>query len=215
MEYTLANTYEYVLELLDKKGSDFIQMPDMMRVFKTATLDFIGERIPVIEKTQQVTSDLLPLMDTKKFNVLDDPDDSYVKLASIPSYVHHLVIARPLYKGNVTARRPRLIRHGNLDALMADPNNRPTIEYPLILQYMDYVKIHSGFDEKPLSVFFTYIKKPTFAELNLPDDQIVNMPDSAIEDIINKVVVSLSVTRADERAQANMIKEQSFRNDKK
>jgi len=212
MDYSLSNTYEYVMDLLDKKGSDLIQLPEMFRVFKTATIDFIGERLPVIEKTQQITEDLRPLMDIKKIPVANNPTDPYSTIASVPSYVDHLVRANPMFANGTSGRRPKLIKHGNIDAYFADPNKRPSEEYPLIVQYLDYVKIFTGYNIKPINVLMTYLKKPDYALLSNQQQRICNLPDSSIEDIINKTVLILSGVRGDERIQIHGQKEQSFRN---
>lgn len=212
MANTLTDTYAYGLELLDKKGSDFVQLPEFFRTFKSATLDFIGERIPIIERTQQVVNDLRPLMDTKKWTVIPDPDDVYARISAIPEYVHHLVRANPVFTGNVTSRQPKLIRHGNLDAFNADPYKRSSMEYSIIMQYGDYVKIYSGYNDVAIGLFATFLHKPTYADINTPSQEIVNLPEVAVEDILNKTIVKLMVTRADDRTQLKMVEEQSFRN---
>lgn len=211
MAYTLTDTYEYGLELLDKKGSDFVQLPEFFRFFKTAVLDFIGERIPIIEKTQQITNDLRPLMKTAKVIVIDDPEDSYAVISAVPNDCHHLVRANAGYEGNVTGRRPSLIRHGNIDAYKADPNQKPAMDYPLITQYQEYIKIDSGFNNKAIISYMTYIKYPTYADIGTPTQQIVDLDDVSIEDILNKTILNLMATRADDRTNIKAQQEQSFR----
>ena len=90
MEYTLSETYDYVLELTDKKGSDLYQKPYFMKVFKTATHDFIRERVPVIEATGQVTQDLQKLMLTSKEIVSNNPDNVYTVICQIPNSCFYL-----------------------------------------------------------------------------------------------------------------------------
>ena len=211
MGYSLSEIYEKGIELMDKKGSDFVQLPEFLRVYKTSTYDFIGERIPVIEKTQQIINDLRPLMKTDVRTVIDDPDDVYAKLATIPNEVHYLFKANAKFENGTTGRRPVLLRHGNIDVYMSDPNNRPTPEYPIILQFMDYVKILTGYDEKATACYMTYLKEPTFATLQTPDVDCVNLSMVAQEDILAKTVTSLLGTRADERYQIKKNEEMSYR----
>jgi len=212
MAYSLTEIYEKGIELIDKKGSDFVQLPEFLRVFQTNTYDFIGERIPIIEKTQQITNDLRPLMKTTVRPTIDDPDDSSAKIATIHNEVHYLFRANPKYEDKTTGRRPVLLRHGNFDAYMSDPHNKPTPEYPLILQYMDYVKILSGPDKKAVGCYVTYLKEPTFATLNNPSIDAVDLSKVAQEDILYKTVISLLGTRGDDRTQLKMAQENGFRN---
>ena len=212
MNYTLGEVYEYILDLTDKKGSDLFQEPDVLKAFQTATHDFIRERIPVIEATQQVTQDLQKLMLTTKEVVTDNVDDPYSVICAIPTACFHLFRVLPLFKGNVTSARPRLVQHGDKTALMADPHNRPSVKYALSVQYKDTVEINSGYTEKALAAWLTYLKHPDFAAPGDIGTRIVDLPAAVIDDIIIKTVEILLTTVGDERQQSAYRRERSFGN---
>ncbi len=211
MNYTLEEVYDYILELTDKKGSDLFQLPYVLSVFQSSTLDFIGEKIPSIEKQQQVTQDLQSLMLTSKESVINDLNDPHAVTTAIPSDLHYLARVNPIFKGNVTSKRPRLVRHGNLDAMKSDPHNSPSTEYPIITQFTDTIKIESGYVEKPISVLITYLKKPLYAKLTEPNQRIVNLPDVVIDAIILKTESRLLGSKGDPRYQTAYNDERSFR----
>lgn len=212
MEYTLDETYEYILERADKKGSDFFQLPYVLQVFQTQTYDFIDERLPHLESNQRLTQDLQGIMLTKKFNVVDDVENVYRTNVIVPEDTYHLSRVIPIFKGEVVSRSPKMIRHGNEIPMSNDPHNKPTPEYPLITQFSDYANINSGYDEKPISAYLTYVKKPVFAKENEGSKRVVNMPDGAIEAIIQKCVLELISSKGDERTQSEMIKQAGARN---
>lgn len=209
--YTLTEAYEIYQDRIDKQGSDFVQLPEFLRHFKSATYDFIGERVPIIEKTQQIVEDLRPLMKTDKRTCIQDPNDAHAMIASVPTDCHHLVRVNALFSDGTSGRRPKLIRHGNYDSYQSSPSKRATNEYPLITQYEDYVKVMTGYVVKAQYAFLTYIKKPTFAGENSPGTQIVDLSVQAIEDILNKTIVRTMAAKADPRTQTEVYQEKSYR----
>lgn len=211
MDYTLDEVYEYILERADKKGSDFFQLPYIIQVFQTQTYDFIDERLPLLEANQQITQDLQEIMLTKSFVPVQDPNNVYKVNVSLPEGYYHLSRVLPFFSGGVASRRPKLIRHGNYEGMRADPHNAPTPEYPLIVQYSNYVNIDSGYLEKPIKVNLTWIDEPVFAKENEPDKKIVNMRPGAIEAIIQKCILELVSSKGDPRTQSEMIKEKEIR----
>tara|TARA_A100000172_G_C3044260_1_gene111877 strand:- start:61546 stop:62193 length:648 start_codon:yes stop_codon:yes gene_type:complete len=211
MDYTLDETYEYILDRADKKGSDMFQLPYVLNVFQTQTYDFIDEQLPYLESNQRNTQDLQQVMLTKKINVVNDPQDNFKTNAALPEDLYHLSRVNPIFKGGVTSRRPKLIRHGNYDGMRTDPHNKPTAEYPLITQYNNYINIDSGFNEKPISTHITYLTKPIFAKENELQERIVNLPNGVIEAIIQKCVKELVSSKGDQRTQAEFAKEAGAR----
>lgn len=213
MNYTLDEVCDYIDELTDKKGSDLFQKPYVLKTFQTATYDFLRERTPVIEATQQVTQDLQKLMLTTKETVTDNPDNPYTVICQVPETCFYLFRVLPLFKGGVTSRKPRLIRHGNRDALKSDPHNRPTVEYAMSVQYNDYVEIDSGINEKALSAYLTFLKHPTFADVGTGGaTRIVDLPGAVIEDIIIKTIEILLGSKEDPRTMIATRREQTFGN---
>lgn len=214
MNYTLDEVYEYILDRADKKGSDMFQLPYVLNVFQTETYDFIDSKLPTLESNQRDTQDLQQIMLTKKINVVQDIENPYKTNAALPEELYHLSRVNPIFKGEVTSRRPKLIRHGNYDGMKVDPHNSPTPEYPLITQYNNYISIDSGFNEKPISTLITYLLKPIFAKENELQERVVNLPDGVIEAIIQKCVKELVSSKGDQRTQSEFAKEAGARTNK-
>lgn len=95
--------------------------------------------------------------------------------------------------------------------MKVDPHNSPTVEYPLITQYSDYISIDSGYIEKPLHVYMTYLEQPDFAKENELQERIVNLPNGVIEAIIQKCVKELISSKGDVRTQSEFAKEAGAR----
>ena len=62
MAYTVSEAYKRVLDEADKMGSDYMPLPEMLSLFKKETLGFVRERAKDIEKNQEITTDLVPLI---------------------------------------------------------------------------------------------------------------------------------------------------------
>lgn len=208
----MDETYEYILERCDKKGSDFFQLPHVINVFQTQTYDFIDERIPFLGSNQRLVQDLQGIMEKKKSPVLEDPENVYMTNVALPEELYHLVAVQPIFKGNVVSRDPKLIRHGRDIPMQRDPHNKPTVEYPLITQYSNYANINSGYEERPISCYLVYIKKPTFAKVDQSNNRVVNLPNGPIEAIITKVIKELVSSKGDPRTQSEFVKELGQRN---
>lgn len=212
MEYSLESVYDYILELTDKKGSDFFQLPFVLNVFKSCTDDFLGERIAIFENTQKVTEDIVDLVKTTKVTVVEDMDNPFIVLAPVPELSLHLFSAKPVFKNGVIPRKTRLIRHGQDEPSEADPHNRPTVKYPTIIQETNVLKINSGKNERALSCYITFLKKPLFAPLDDQDQKIVDLQGPTIEALIKKTVFELESSKADDRSQMAYSKAENFRN---
>lgn len=212
MAYNWGNVFEYILDLTDKKGSDLHQEPDVLNAFKTATNDFLRAHTKIIEDTQRVSQDLQKLMITRSETVIDNPDNVYTVICQIPSNCFFLSGVLPKFKGNVVSRRPKLIRHGDRSALTTDPHNKPTPEYAISTQYIDTVEIDSGYNEKAIGAYLTYLKKPTYANLGEHEKQVVDLPGDVIEDLIIKTSDILLGIVGDPRVQVSGRREQTFGN---
>lgn len=198
--YTLEETYYYILEKTDKIGSDFFQMNTVLNRFKSATYEYLDSVFNEIEKTQQVSDKVKPLIIPKKFATIPDPDLSGV-IGSLPSDYYHLLSVKPIYADGTFPRKTKLVRHGSLEINTTDPFNKPTSEYPIITQYDNYLNVNTGADTPPSNILIVYIKKPTFAALNEPTVRIVNLPDNVIEEIVELTIKQLFSTTADPRVQ--------------
>ena len=210
MDYTQQEVYSYILDKVDKKGSDFFQLPHVLKVFRSMTHDFLDEHVKILEETQKVTQDLQFLMLTIKQNVVDDSDNPYIVNAAKPNNCYHLAVVKPIYFGGGVPRQVKMVRHGNMIAMNSDPHNRPTRDYPLITQHSDYVTIDSGYTEKAEACYITFIKHPIFAGLTETTKKIVDFPENVIDKIIEKVCFELISSKGDERSEISHTKSEAF-----
>ena len=212
MAYTVNHFYKKVLELTDKMGSDFYPLPYVMNRLETATYDFIGETVKFVENTQEIRDDLLSLYKPFKLPVITDPNDSDYSSIALPSDYLHLMSASVM-DADVTVRDTRLIRHGQEEVFLQDPDTRPTAEYPLLSSYDHYIRIYSPGSPEFIAGF--YIKKPIFGKFSVHDDAdteiAVNLPEQSIEKIIKTVVNEIFVATGDPRAQAQYVNKESYR----
>jgi len=212
MSYTVDHLYKKVLEQSDKMGSDFFTLEYVMNRLETATYDFIGETVKFLENTQEIRDDLLPLYKPYKLPVvlLDAAEGSY--LMALPDDYMHLMSARGV-DAVVNVRETTLIRHGQDEIFLQDPDTRPYPEYPLVFAYDTFLKLYSP--GAPTHVQGFYIKKPTFGLYSVHDDIeteiAVNLPDHSTEKIVKQIVNDIFVATGDERAQIQYVNKETYR----
>ncbi len=200
MDYSLEQTYYYILEKADKIGSDFFQLPVILSRFQSATFEFLNSKIKEIELTQKVSDDVKPLIVPKKFPLIVDTDLGGVK-GPLPNDYYHLLSVKPLIDNGILPRQVTIIRTGQNQVIEIDPFNKPTPEYPVVSQYENYINVNTGSIVNANYALIMYIKKPIFAALNQPTSRIVNLSDNVIESIIEITVKQLFATIADTRVQ--------------
>lgn len=212
MAYTVAHFYKKVLEGTDKMGSDFFPLQYVMNRLETATYDFIGATVKFIENTQEIRDDLLPLYKSYKLNVVLTGDS---KKVALPTDYLHLMSARVIDE-NVTVRETTILRHGQDEIYMMDPDTRPTSQYPILFLADTYIDVKSP--GMPLYVEGYYIKKPTFGKYSELDDTeteiAVNLPDASTEKIIKILINDIFQAIGDPRFQMQYQGRKVFRNRK-
>lgn len=214
MVYTLANTHRKLNQLTDKMGSDYFPMPLFLNFFETATYDFLGERLKHVEKTQEITDDIRPLIIPRDVVVSTDPNNAGKVVVPVPANYLRLLAYDVYYADGSKCRRADLVRHGEAIVNAINPNSKPTKQYPAITQYESYLEINAGTDTANISkAHLVYCKKPSFAEIgvNNNDNILVDLPDDAIEKILKKTVLNLFNKTADERTQSSFQLDQAFR----
>lgn len=214
MEYTLANTHLKLNQLTDKMGSDYFPMPLFLNFFETATYDFIGERLKQVEKTQEITDDIRPLILQTNLMVGADPNNSEKAVIPIPANYLRLLAYDIYYTDETKCRRADLVRHGEAIVSALNPNTQPTKQYPLITQYSSYLEVVAGVDTVNIEkAHLVYCKKPVFAIIgeNNNNDKIVDLPNDVIEKILKKTVMNLFNKTADERSQSSFQLDQAYR----
>lgn len=212
MSYTVDHFYKKVLEGTDKMGSDFFTLQYVMNRLETATYDFIGGTVKFIENTQEIRDDLLPLYKSYKINVVITGDS---KKVALPTDYLHLMSARVIDE-NVTVRETSIIRHGQDEIYMTDPDTKPTAQYPIISLADSYMDVLSP--GMPLWVEGFYLKKPTFGKYSPQDDTeqeiAVNLPDHSTEKIIKILINDIFQATGDARFQMQYQGRKVFRNRK-
>lgn len=208
--YTLSEVEEKMQQFADKNGSDYFQLPELMNHFRTATLEFVGEKLRSMEKTQEVVDDIRPLIVPGKLAVIADPDDTARYIAALPLKYMRLVSYDIIYEDGSKCRRADLKTQSQYTTAVLNPNQRPTKHYPIILQENGLFQIDCGTTVAAFMKIF-YCKKPSFAKVTEPERRIVNLPDESIENIILSTVMGLYGKTADERVQIGNQFEQMFR----
>lgn len=213
MDYTLQEVAEKMRQFADKMGSDYFPLPVLLNRFETATLDFLGERLAIIEKTQTVTDDIRNLIQPKKLVIILDPnfptENRYI--AGLPTNYLRLVAYDVLYEDGSRCRRADLLRQGEYIQSLNNPNKKPTKKYPLITQEASQWHIDCGPGVVPDIFKLTFCKKPTYATTGQPTTRIVNLPDDAIEKILLKTTKLLFNKTNDSRQQGAYQLEETFR----
>ena len=210
MDYTLSEIHEKLKQLADKMGSDYFVLPVFLSFFETSTYDFVGEKLKIFEKTQEITDDIRNLIIKKDLVVGPDPNFVGKHIAPIPTDYHRQVAYDILFTGGTRCRRADLIRHAEYVHAQNDPNRQPTKKYPLILQFASTFQIDAGADitEK---MQLTYCKKPSFATTGEPGTRIVNLPNDAIEKILKITVTNLFNKTGDERTRSSYELQEAYR----
>lgn len=212
MAYTVNHLYKKVLEATDKMGSDFFTLEYVMNRLETATYDFIGETIKFVENTQEIRDDLLSLYKPFMLPVVADPLNDGSFLMALPDDYLHLMSARGV-DADVSVRETTLIRHGQDEIYLNDPDTKPTVKYPLVFAYDTYLKLYSPGNPTHIQGF--YIKKPTFGAYSVHDDLdveiAINLPDNSTEKIIKQIVNDIFVAIGDDRAQMQYTNKETYR----
>lgn len=210
MAYTVEHLYKKVLEQSDKMGSDFFSLEYVMNRAETATYDFIGETVKFLENTQEIRDDLMPLYKPFLLPAVSQSDGTY--LVALPDDYMHLMSVAAI-DPNVKVRETTLIRHGQDEIFMHDPDTKPTAEYPLVSAYSTYLKLISPGSPTHLKGY--YIKKPTFGAYG-PHDDIeteiaIDLPDHSTEKIIKQLVNDIFVATGDPRAEIQYVNKETYR----
>jgi len=173
MDYTLDETAEKVRQLCDKMGSDYFPLPVILNYFETASWNFIGEKLRIVEKTQEVTDDIRQLIVPGSLTITEDPVETGKYITGIPVNYHRLISYDIYYTDGSRCRRADLIRHAEYSLARTNPNKKPTKSYPIILQENNLFSIDAGVTI-PTLMKIMYCKKPTFATTGQPTTRIVN-----------------------------------------
>jgi hypothetical protein len=211
MTYKLSEVHQKLKELSDKMGSDYFVLPVFLSFFETATYDFVGEKLSIIEKTQTITDDVRQLIvSAEDLPITEDENIDGKYIAGIPSNYLRVVAYDVEYENGDRCRRADLIRQAQYALAKNNPSREPTKDYPLILQEASSFQIDSGVTV-PVKFRLTYAKNPTFATTNNLNSRIVNLSNEAIEKILKITVTNLFNKTGDQRAQSSYQLQESYR----
>lgn len=216
MAYTVSEAYNKVLDEADKMGSDYMPLPEMLSLFKKETLGFVREKAKDIEKNQEITTDLVPLVKPLSIALIPNPDVPHQQIASRPSDYINRARVNVQYTDLMIARQPSVIKHGEIDSANASPFKRASKMYPIITQFEDYFNVDSGIRStetiQPMSLILTYIRTPIFGS-DL-DDVIVDLDDTVCEMLFSRTANQFMVNKGDPRVQMSVQYKETFGNKK-
>lgn len=211
MEYSLELVHLKLKQLSDKIGSDYFPLPVFLNFFETATLDFVGEKLKIIERTQEVVDDIRTLIPPpKSIPIALDPNQPGKYIAGLPTDYLSSVAFDVIYANGYKCRRADVKRLAEYNSAVRNPNKAPSKDYPIILNYDSLFQIDSG-DAAPLVLSLTYCTKPKFATTGQPTIRIVNLPDTAIEKILKITVTNLFNKTGDQRTQSSYQLQEAYR----
>lgn len=214
--YSLEWFDEYADELLDKMGSDLFPLPIKFNRFKTFALEFINDAAMYMEATQKISDDIKDLIVKQKFPVTKDTLENCWETAEPTDYYRLISLVPILETEMIVCKKPSILKEGQRLSVNRDPFKSATDEYPNIYRLSKLFQIDVGPESNLVysKCLFTYIKKPIFGLLSSQTDRIVNLHDSAIEEIILKTVDSLRFSSADASAVPNAQFNQTYGNGK-
>ena len=214
--YTVTEAYNRTLEEADKLGSDYFALPLFLKYFKKEVLDFVGSKAKEIEETQEITDDIVSLIDKKWIPFTNDPDEPEHKFAAKPNDYFSRISINVKYTDGLEARKPIIERFGESNTNSISPFKKAERMYPVIQQFSNYFYVVTGLSLssliQPDKLKLIYLKKPTFGSDS--NDVVVNLPDQVCELLFARTANSFFVTTGDERAQTDFQINQTYRKDK-
>lgn len=213
MNYTLGECVLKVNLLCDKMGSDYFTTPSILEVFRTHSLDFINEKLRIVEKNFEIIEDIANLIVPGNLIITADtnemgPPREYI--SAVPVNLMRLLSYAVKYSDGSVSRMANFERHGERYVSANNPNRKPHKYYPTILREEGIFRILCG-TAVPATMKIKYCKKPTIAKSNQQDLRIINLNDSAIEEILLKTVTRLFHITSDEREQSSYQLQEAFK----
>lgn len=208
MAQTIDYFYNKFLVRIDKEGSEIYSPAVVMELLESSTYDFIEETVKYLENTQQLRDALSTLHTPYSLALTVNPSNSEEMLATKPEDYLTLETARVIDSVS-TVRTTKLIRKGEVNINRNNPNKKPTAEYPVVIQYQDYIACLGSANQTFVKGF--YIARPTFGDVtaNQETEVVVNLPDETLDKIMNKMVNIIHAKEGDPRYQLSYNQEQS------
>lgn len=194
--YSLIWCNRYMDELLDKMGSDLFPLPVKFNRFKTICLDFIRESTEYLETSQEISDDIRPLLVKRDFPISKHRDGFLLPIPD--NYIRLISIMPNTEDDGPIAKKVSILREGQYQSYKRDPYRTPNDDYPSVFRnsdgfFIDVGKTRHHYNTATLA----YIAQPVYADIQNPNDRIVNLPDISIEKILLKTCDSLRITTSD------------------
>lgn len=201
MAYTVDYVDKQIDSLCDKLGSDYFPLEVKWGRFVSMTFDFIGSNVGWIESNQDISDNIKSLI-LSEVELSAVVTDGKIFVPEPLNY-YRLISLYPLQKiNNLHVKTCRLVsikKEGQNMITDRDPHNKPSIQYPSIYRIKDFFKIDIGTD---VGIFekanISYVKKPSFANIDDLNSIIVDLPQHSVEQIILKTANSLRLNISDE-----------------
>ena len=212
--YTIEYCDKYLDELLDKMGSDYFPLDVKFGRFVSMTYDFIREYTSYMEATQEVSDDLKPLIIRNYFVMTPTSEQGVWEVAEPIDYVRLISLEPFAMVGENEVKKFKKVyinKEGQRLVYERDPFRKPSPIYPQVFRIGNLFEVRVGNDLDTYSrARLSYVKHPTFGDINDDDAILVNLPAIAMEKILLKTAESLRFTTADETASSIYQFDQTF-----
>lgn len=210
---TVTKAYMRVLEEVDKIGSDYFSLPQVLSALQKEVWNFVDSRCKEIEITQEVTDDIRSLVIPNKIDLMPNPDEPGEYMAALPNNYHRLLKLNIVFSDNIIARKPRVERFGEHNTNIANPYKTPTRAYPLIQQFSNYFNVITNLPVggiiTPTQMTIIYVKKPTFGTQQ--SQPVVDLPDAVCEHLFAKTAEALLFNTGDPRGPVDFQVNKTYR----
>ena len=138
--YTVKKLCELFLDKIDQEGNEIISTAQIMELLETEATSYIEEVYKYVENNQQLRDSILPLTKAYYLNALQNPSNNEEMIVSLPSDYLHLETADVIIP-DVKVREVTIRRRGEVLANKNNPNQKPTDQYPTVIEYADTLSI--------------------------------------------------------------------------
>lgn len=211
--YTVEYVDKEIDSLTDKLGSDYFPLVVKWGRFVSMTYDFILSNVSWIEANQEISDNIKPLV-VQNFELAALVQNGKI-IVPEPINYFRLISLYPLEKINnnhvKTCALCNIKKVGQEQIIDRDPFEKPTKKYPSIYRSSNFFTIDIGNEigeyEKAI---ISYVKKPTFGNINNLNSIMVNLPEGSVEQIILKTANSLRLNTSEETSKDIYMFNQTF-----
>ena len=212
--YTVGYCDKFLDELLDKMGSDYFPIDVKFGRFVSITYDFIREHTTYLEASQELSDDLKPLIIRANSIMTPTSEQGVWEVAEPIDYIRLISLEPYAFIGGEEVRKFKKVyinKEGQRVVYERDVFRKPSPLYPQVYRIGNFFEIRVGNDADTYQrARLSYVKHPTFGNINDDDSVLLNLPAIAMEKILLKTAESLRFTTADETASSIYQFDQTF-----